>query len=51
MYRDSNGAMDKMSYQLRTDFYEGRLSRATVEEHLRDMARFVERAERLLDTI
>ena len=40
-----------MSYQLHTNFYEGWFSRAAVEAHLGDVARFVERVERLLDTI
>ena len=37
--------------QLHTNFYEGWFSRAAVEAHLGDVARFVERVERLLDTI
>ena len=35
--------------QLQTNFYEDWLSRAAVEAHLRDVARFVARVERLID--
>ena len=35
--------------QLQTNFYEDWLSRAAVETHLRDVARFVARVEQLID--
>ena len=36
--------------ELHTNFYENRLSRAAVEPLLRDVARFVTKVERLIDT-